>query len=99
MSVWIELRCNEQSEDHAARLYTGKKDKSGSDATSECWSNNNYGCGMTSGDATQKSMLSAYKDVTDMAVGSGWKKINNNWVCPHCVEYRGKSGLKKVQPY
>lgn len=99
MSVWIELRCNDQSEQHAAKLYTGEKGRNGLDETSECWSNENVGCGMTSSDSTQQSVLRTYKDVTDDALKSGWKKINNNWVCPHCVKYRGRTDLKKVQPF
>lgn len=99
MSVWIELRCSEQHEEHAAKLYTGRLDKRGLAETSECWSNSNDGCGRVSADATQKSVAAIYKEISEQACKLGWKRINSDWVCPHCAEYRGKSELNKVKPW
>ena len=91
MSVWMELRCEQSSEEHAERLYTGRKDANGLDETSECWSHINSGCGETSASATQKSVIANYKDICRSATESGWERVNGNWVCPHCLEFKGKN--------
>lgn len=81
MSVWIELRCEDSAEDHSApvRLPGGK--------WSECWSHGNHGCGDMASAASQKSVLETYKDVVKDALKSGWKKVDGEWVCPHCIKY------------
>lgn len=96
MSVWVELRCNEAHEDHANELYTGTK-KNGIHETSKCHSLINDGCGELSSDASQKSLIQSYKSVSRNALNCGWKKINGQWVCPHCIKYRGRSTLDKVE--
>ncbi|USD35612.1 MULTISPECIES: hypothetical protein [Vibrio] len=98
MSVWIELRCEESCEDHADELYTGGKNKYGLPETSRCWSHDNRGVGEMSGSANQSSVLLTYKDIVKSAKAIGWEKVKGNWVCPHCVKYRGNQDLKKVKP-
>tara|TARA_Y100001936_G_scaffold248197_1_gene295546 strand:+ start:1611 stop:1910 length:300 start_codon:yes stop_codon:yes gene_type:complete len=98
MSVWMELRCEQASEDHAGRLYTGRKDAHGLDETSECWSHINGGCGEISSSASQKSVIDNYKDICRTATASGWKRVNGNWVCPHCLEFKGKD-MPKVRKW
>ncbi|ATC60282.1 hypothetical protein [Vibrio anguillarum] len=95
MSVWMELRCEESIEEHAERLYTGKIDR-GIKETSECWSHINSGCGETSDGASQKSVIETYKDIFRTATESGWKRVNGNWVCPHCLMYKGKNKPKAI---
>lgn len=95
MCVWMELRCEESSEDHADELYTGKK-VNGTYETSVCYSHINNGSGHTSANASQKSVIETYRDICNEALSVGWKKINGQWVCPHCVKYRGKTGFEKV---
>ncbi len=97
MSVWMELRCEQSNEEHADRLYTGKQDGRGFNETSQCWSHMNNGCGDTSGNASQKSVIDNYKDICRRATKSGWKRVNGNWVCPHCLKYKGKNKPKASQ--
>lgn len=81
MSVWIELRCEDSAENHAnpVRLTGGE--------WSECWSHDNNGCGDMASAVSQKSVLGTYKYVVKEALKSGWKKIDGEWVCPHCIKY------------
>lgn len=97
MSVWIELRCEESCEDHAEELVIDRSPKGiGSRNTSRCWSHDNNGCGLMSGSSNQADVLSTYKEVAQSALRCGWEKINGNWVCPHCVKYRGRKDLEFV---
>jgi hypothetical protein len=81
MSVWIELRCEDSAEYHArpVRLPGGER--------SECWSHDNCGSGDMASAVSQKSVLETYKYVVKDALKFGWKKINGEWVCPHCIKY------------
>jgi hypothetical protein len=36
---------------------------------------------------SQKSVLGTYKYVVKEALKLGWKKIDGEWVCPHCIKY------------
>lgn len=96
MSVWVELRCEESCEEYAQELYTGEK-INGVSCTSQCYSHHNDGCGEMSASASQKSVIENYKDICDHALKAGWKRINGNWVCPHCAKYRKATGYKTVK--
>lgn len=83
MSVWIELRCDKAHEDCANPVGFG-------DERSECWSHNNS-TPADMGSATQKGVIESYKYVSDGAKKAGWKKIDGEWVCPHCIKQLSES--------
>ena len=79
MSVWMELRCDKSAEECAEPNGLFGKERS------ECWSHENVGP-MDMALANQKSIFQTYKEMCEHAKNAGWKKINGEWVCPHCVK-------------
>lgn len=85
MSVWMEFRCNTSHEDCAEPNGLFGDDRS------ECWSHHNSGP-MEMANATQRGIIITYKHMCEDAKKAGWKKIDGEWVCPHCY-----SNLSKEQ--
>ena len=69
MGTWVELRCEERSE------------QTGSD---RCWSDDNSGPMQMASD-NQKSIFSTLSVLRKEAIKSGWVKTRKGWTCPHCV--------------
>ena len=91
MSVWIELRCEDSAEDHSGPVRIETDD---GNYVSECWSHDKSGCGDIASAKNQKSVIGTYQYVIHEAKKQGWKKINGEWVCPHCVKYGHKKSNK-----
>ena len=79
MSVWIEFRCSMAHEPCADEVRTSSGD------VERCFSHDNSGA-MDMANANQKSIIETYKFLAKISERDGWKKINGEWVCPHCVK-------------
>lgn len=88
MSVWLELRCNEAGEDHADRVFLGHGNYS------VCFGREAHDNGLMVSAKNKQNIMDGYKHLESAAVNQGWKKINGEWVCPHCLKYGHRSGVK-----
>lgn len=75
MSVWIELHCQDAQEGHA-------EPKEGS----ECWTHRDKGLGEYSAHGLQE-VVNTYKRIWHNAIKAGWRKVDGEWVCPHCMKH------------
>lgn len=70
--MWIEIRCDNRT-----------SRKADGDGRARCYSHDNIGpMGESSDD--RKSILRMVTGLNQEARGSGWVKIDGEWVCPYC---------------